>query len=151
MWAKMLPTLGRFIAKRGATIALYTAVAAAAAGVGAYLVHVIEDRGALQERLKASQRETEQARRSATEWQNHAGAIRELSRRFDQYDRELSDAKEDRRKLAARVDTKIEDLRRELPEVDNFLSVRAPDALVRVYCNDGTIAADSSACADLDP
>lgn len=151
MWGKAAAMAGRYLAKRGTVLMIGAVVSAAVAGAAWYVVDAIEDRGSLQAQLAAKDRVIEGMNQRARSWQEHATAIQELARRFDLYDDELAKAKQDRDALAVAVDSKIEDLRRDLPEVETFLSARAPGALVRVYCDDGTLAPGSTACANLDP
>lgn len=127
---------GKFLASKLVTVILMTALA----GIGSYVVYVIKDRGALQERL-AQEQETNRA------WAEHVAAIRKLQARFDAYDQELAEARQHRAELARTVDREIEGLRREIPSVDDYLSRRAPPELVRVLCEDGTIAATAPECA----
>lgn len=132
----MIGFLGKFLASRAVTVVLMAALA----GAGTYVVYVIKDRGALQERL-AQEQETNRA------WAEHVEAIRALEKRFDEYDQELAEARQHRAELARTVDREIEGLRREIPSVDDFLSRRAPPELVRVLCEDGTIAETASECS----
>lgn len=151
MWTQAIAVVGRFLAKRGVILVIGAVISAAVAGGAWYVVGAIEDRGTLRAQLAEKDRVIEGMNQRARDWQEHATAIQTLARRFDQYDDQLAQAKQDRDALAVAVDSKIEDLRRDLPEVETFLSARAPGALVRVYCDDGTLAPGSTACADLDP
>lgn len=125
------------------------ALSAVLAAGGTYVLYAIKDRGALQQSLEQVRQALKTERSHAADWQAHAEDIRRLAARFDEYEIELRQARQDREKLAREVDARISDIRIEFPEAQDFLASRAPVQLVRVLCG-ATIDPDSPDCKALD-
>ena len=136
----------RFLSARTIAMALSAVVAAG----GAYVLYAIKDRGALQQQLEQARSQLKAERQNAHAWEEHAAEIRAMAGRFDDVFQELQTARRDREQLARIVDDKISSIRIEFPEAQEFLVSRAPAQLVRVLCDDGTIAPDSPDCKALD-
>lgn len=136
MILRLLRLGGGLLASKTVTVVLMAALA----GAGTYVLYVIKDRGALQERIAQEQ---DNARAWAERF-DELQADREWRERMDQ---ELTDSRRARERLARSVDQQIEELRREQPDVEDFLGRRAPGELVRVLCDDGTLAQTAPECS----
>lgn len=137
MIGKLARIGGKFLASRAVTLVLLATLTAG----GAYTIYVLKERGSLQERLAHE-------RQAASAWRDEVGSIRALQSRFDAFDAELSEAHRERQALSRAVDRKIEVLRRDIPDVDAFLSHRAPGELIGVLCEEGTIDSAAPECTE---
>lgn len=137
MIAGLLKLGGGFLASKAVTVALIAVLS----GAGLYVVHVIKDRGVQQEQLR-HERQTNRA------WQERYDGLQADRALFARFDEALEAERRERQVLSRQMDRKLEELRVEIPDVDDYLSTRAPDELVRVLCEEGTIARTAPACAE---
>lgn len=129
--------------------ALAAVLGISGAAAGAFAVYVWQDRKALQVQVSSKSDIILQERAAARQWMEQAGLVQDFAERLDQVAMKLDEAKRERERQAREVDAKISAIRIEYPEVHTFLEHRAPDRLLRILCDDGTIDPSSPDCRAL--
>lgn len=133
MWGKLLGWGSSFLASKGITIAL---LAACAGGVW-YYTQQAEERGRLEQKL-------EEANADTREWSERFDRLQADRKLFAQFDSQLEQIRNERRRVSEDVEAAIEQLRRTNEQVNIYLNHRAPDALARILCESGLV--EPAAC-----
>lgn len=139
MWGSIVAWGGQFLASKGATVGLLILVGGLIAGGAAYYTHQAEERGRLESEL-------EKAMTDNQAWAQRFDQLQQDRALFSRFDSELEAARRDRQQQAVAFYDKLEELQRELPEVEAYRSTRAPEPYARLLCEHGII--DPAGCPE---